>query len=153
MFYVFTDWFLCHAIHVFDKSHKTAVRLYPCMCVLKDVICMKWQFNLHMIRNIITLLVRIRTKWLVSLEVSVGTKTVAYPTLRRRWLPLAYHVTKTEHHGRLAALWPTLYIEIHIDTFCYPPPSPVTSLFLPKSFIYCNNDPQNFSTVHLIRHL
>ena len=79
---------------------------------------MKWQFNLHMIRNIITLLVRIRTKWLVSLEVSVGTKTVAYPALRRRWLPLAYHVTKTEHHGRLAALWPTLYIEIHIDTFC-----------------------------------
>ena len=43
MFYVFTDWFLCHAIHVFNKSHKTAVRLYPCMCVLKSNLCFHWR--------------------------------------------------------------------------------------------------------------
>ena len=142
--YVFTDWFLCHAVHVFNKSHKTAVRLYPCMCMLKDVICMKWQFNLHMIRNIITLLVHIRTKGLVSLEVSVGTKTLAYPALRRRWLPLAYHVTKTEHHGRLAALWPTLYIEIHIDTFCIPTTFPSHQPFFCPIFHLLQQWPPNF---------
>ena len=39
-----------------------------------------------MIRNIITLLASIRTKGLMSLEVSVSTKIIAYPDLKRRWL-------------------------------------------------------------------